>query len=223
MNPTVVAIVPAYNEGERIGRTIGALLRTGRVVRVLVVDDGSADDTAERALRAGAEVLRLPRNRGKSVALAAGVSASPEEVFLFVDADLGDSAERVTDLLDPVLAGQADMAIAAWPAAGREGGFGIVRRFSAWLVRLFTGKHIANPLSGQRALIRPVWQCWRGSVGYGFEVALTIDALRAGWRVAEVPLPLSHRALGRSLPGFLHRARQLCHILYTVVARCLPW
>ena len=144
MNPTVVAIVPATTKASGLTDGRGAA-GTGRV-RVLVVDDGSADDTAERALRAGAEVLRLPRNRGKSVALAAGVSASPEEVFLFVDADLGDSAERVTDLLDPVLAGQADMAIAAWPAAGREGGFGIVRCFSAWLVRLFTGKHIANPL-----------------------------------------------------------------------------
>lgn len=223
MKDAVVAIVPAYNEADRIEATVRALLGTGQFSRVLVVDDGSSDDTSDRAQGAGADVLRLDSNRGKSAALAEGVQATFEPILLFVDADLGETARLTAQLLEPVLAGQADMAVAAWPAAGREGGFGLVRRFSAWLIRRATGQHIANPLSGQRALRRTVWHCWRGSVGYGFEVALTLDALQAGLRVVEVPLALSHRTYGRSLQGFFHRGKQLFHILCTVARRYVPW
>lgn len=223
MTDSVVAIIPAYNEEERIETTVRSLLATQRVGRVLVVDDGSTDGTADRAQQAGATVLRLPQNQGKSTALAEGVRASTEHVLLFVDADLKETAGLATELLGPILAGTADMAIAAWPRAGKGGGFGLVRRLSAWLIRVATGQRMDSPLSGQRALTRAVWQSWRGSRGYGFEVALTIDALHAGFKVVELPLPLTHRSLGRSLRGFLHRGRQLCHIVLTVARRCLPW
>lgn len=220
MGPDVVAIVPAYNEADRIQATVHSLLTTGLVHRVLVVDDGSADETAERAHQAGAAVHRLSRNGGKTRALQVGVDQSTEDVLLFVDADLAETAGRTTELLPPVMDGWADMTIAGWPSAGGEGGFGLVKRMSQWFIHRLTGCRINNPLSGQRAMHRSVWTCWRGSVGYGFEVAFTIDALRAGKRIAEVSLPLSHRHMGRSLKGFMHRGRQLYHIVLAVGRRC---
>lgn len=220
MHHSVVAIVPAYNEGDRIEATVRSLQTTGRVDTVLVVDDGSCDQTAEKARAAGAMVLRLDVNGGKTRALDHGVRHSDHPVLLLVDADLGETAGLTTQLLEPIVTGTADMAIAAWPSAGGAGGFGIIKRVSTWMIRLVTGRTIHNPLSGQRAMSREVWACWRGSIGYGFEVALTIDALRAGKRVVEIPLHLTHRHMGRSWAGFVHRGRQLCHILLTVGRRC---
>lgn len=219
MSDNVVAVIPAHNESDRIEATVRALVTSGRVDRVIVVDDGSSDDTSERARQAGADVLVLTQNVGKTKALCHGVEHARARVLLLVDADLGDTARHTLELLDPVLADTADMTIAAFPHAGRAGGFGVVKGLASWLIRRLTGATIRNPLSGQRALGREVWECWRGSVGYGFEVALTIDALRAKKRVMEIPLPLSHRHMGRSLRGFMHRARQLMHILLTVGRR----
>lgn len=217
--PSVAAVIPAHNEADAVGATVGALLATGRLGRVVVVDDGSTDGTAQAARAAGAEVLTLPRNVGKAEALRRGVARAAADLLLLVDADLGASAAHTVRLLDPVLSGEADMAVAGFPSAGRQGGFGLVKRFAGWWIWALTGRRVRHPLSGQRALRRDVWELCRGSVGYGFEVALTIDALRAGRRIVEVPLPLTHRHMGRGLRGFAHRFRQLVHILLTVVRR----
>src|SRR5688572_9022067 len=119
----IVAIVPAKDRVDSVGATVRALRSLDRVDRVLVVDDGLVDVTADAARAAGAEVLRLPVNRGKSAAVAAGVDACPEaEVFLLVDADVGATATAAACLLDPVLDGRADLVVGVMPAAERRGG-----------------------------------------------------------------------------------------------------
>ena len=121
----VVAIVPALNRGDSVAATVRALRELDRVGRVVVVDDGSSDDTATVAQAAGADVVQLARNRGKGAAVAAGVAAAPEaDVILLIDADLAATAGAVDRLLDPVLAGEADLAIGVLPPAGSRGGFG---------------------------------------------------------------------------------------------------
>src|SRR5688572_222375 len=95
--PAVSAVIPAYNEADRIGATVGALIaalstRFPDQFEVLVVDDGSRDDTASRAEKAGARVVRLPRNGGKGAALAAGFAEARGRTLLMLDADLGESA-----------------------------------------------------------------------------------------------------------------------------------
>ena len=91
--PVVVAIVAARNEEAAIGATVASLFGLAEVDRVLVVDDGSRDATADEARAAGATVLRLPRNRGKGAAVRAGVDVTPEAgVYLLVDGDVGATA-----------------------------------------------------------------------------------------------------------------------------------
>jgi hypothetical protein len=215
----VLALVAAKDEAERVGATVRALRRLPGVAEVLVVSDGSADATADRALEAGAHCLDLPRNIGKGGALNAGLAAlmgrvaerlSPEPaVLLLADADLADTAARLDRLLDPVLAGEADLAIADLPAQRGAGGFGVAMGLARRGMARATGRTMAEPLSGQRAVR---WEALPALLpfapGFGVEVAMTIDALRAGLRVVEIEVDLHHNPTGKDLSGLLHRARQ---------------
>ena len=205
----VVALIPAFNCADRIASTAAAARSIAGVTRVLVVDDGSRDDTAARALDAGVEVLSLPANRGKGAAVAAGVAASPDaDVFLLVDADLAETAVETARLLPPVLDGDADLAIAVLPDAAGRGGIGLVRDVAARGIRRACGWETAAPISGQRAVRAHLLRGLTDADRFGLEVATTIDAVRAGARVVEIEAPIEHRHTGRSLRGFSHRARQ---------------
>lgn len=214
-----LALVAAYNEADRVGTTVAALLALPGVAEVLVVSDGSTDATAPRALEAGAHCLDLPRNIGKGGALNAGLAAltgrvaeglSPEPVtLLLADADLGESAAKLDALLAPVLAGEADLAIADLPPQPGAKGFGVAIGMARWGLRRIGGTTLGEPLCGQRAVR---WSALSPLVpfapGFGVEVAMTLDAWASGLRVVEVPLDLRHRPTGRNLGGIVHRGRQ---------------
>jgi hypothetical protein len=214
-----LALVPAYNEADRIGATVAALRSLPGVAEVLVVSDGSTDATAPRALEAGAHCLDLPRKLGKGGALNAGLAAltgrvaeglSPEPVaLLLADADLGGSAAKLDALLAPVVAGEADLAIADLPPQPGAKGFGVAIGMARWGLRRIGGQTLGEPLCGQRAVR---WSALSPLVpfapGFGVEVAMTLDAWASGLRVVEVPLDLRHRPTGRTIGGIVHRGRQ---------------
>lgn len=204
----VLALVAAHDESGRIGPCVSALRRLAD--EVVVVDDGSWDRTAFEATSAGATVLRTPRRKGKGGALEGALRRlGPADVWLLADGDLGDTASNLAPLLEAVTSGQADLAIAVLPPA-RAGGFGFVKRVAAHLIRGQTGFRASEPLSGQRALTSHAMEAVRPFAGgFGVETAMTIDAVRAGLRVLEVPVDgLDHRPTYRDAAGFLHRARQ---------------
>ena len=216
---SVVALIPAHNEVERVGATVTAVRATGLVDRLLLIDDGSDDGTADAARDAGAEVLRLVRNRGKGGALQAGLdaAAADADVLVLLDADLGRSAGQLDVLVEPIIGGMADMTVAVLPRPAGSGGFGLVKALARRGVALLTGLRTEAPLSGQRALTR---RAWTAAVpfarGYGVEVALTVRVCRAGLTVIEVPTTMSHAATGRSAAGFAHRGRQFGAVLVTL-------
>jgi Glycosyl transferase family 2 len=217
--PVVLALVAARDEAERVAATVAAIRALPGVAEVLVVSDGSTDATAARALGAGAHCLDLPRNIGKGGALNAGLAAmmgrvaervSPEPVaLLLADGDLADSAARLDRVLAPVLAGDADLAIADLPPQQGAGGFGLAMGLARQGMARVTGRRLSEPLSGQRAIR---WEALPAVLpfapGFGVEVAMTMDALRAGLRVVEVEADLRHAATGKDLAGVLHRGRQ---------------
>jgi hypothetical protein len=138
------------------------------------------------------------------------------------DADLADSAALLGPLIEAVQQGRADIAIAAFPRLA-GGGFGIIKKAAARSIRATCGFDAREPLSGQRALtanalaaVRPL------TPGFGLEVGMTIDAIRAGLRVVEIPIEgLTHRPTGRGPRGFAHRARQGVDIVGAVLTRVL--
>jgi len=224
----VAVVIPARNEADRIEATVTAALGLPKAGLVLVVDDGSTDDTAARAAQAGAAVMRHARNRGKGAAMETGAEAvrlldrdEPEpRHLLFLDADLGESAGRAGPLAEPVLAGTADMTIAVFTNIVKLGGHGRVVKLSRAGIKRATGWEPRQPLNGQRCLTRAAFEAARPlAAGFGVETALTIDLMRKGMRVTEVEVDLAHRATGTDLRAQLHRARQLADVAWALAVR----
>lgn len=234
----VSAIIPAYNEADIVAETVHATLAIPFVSEVVVVDDGSEDDTAQVARAAGAhEVISLERNLGKGEALNRAIQFAAYDTLLLLDADLGSSATQGSELLLPVLGDSADMTVAIFDSmvennlytgqggpklSPRSGGFGIVVQTARLGIWLLTREWVRSPLAGPRALRREIVDSAGGfSPGFGVEVGLTIDALRMGYRVLEVPVQMVHRPSGRSLAGFAHRGRQMGDMLITLGRKAL--
>ncbi|GAA4879217.1 glycosyltransferase [Serinicoccus chungangensis] len=221
----VVAVVPAKDEEARIGVTLAALQRLPLVGAVVVVDDGSTDQTAHVAEWSGrVEVVRHERNRGKAAAMATGAARAqelrPGAPVLFVDADLEESAAELGPIITPVLIGQADMTIAVLPPQPGAAGLGLVVRTATSGIRRLTGWEPTQPLSGQRCLTREaLLDAMPLARGWGVEVGLTIDVIRSGRRVLEIPCEVRHRATGNDLASQAHRARQLADVSLALAER----
>jgi len=221
---STTALIPAHNEAERIGATVAGARAVPAIDRVVVIDDGSTDDTARVAEAAGAEVVRSAANRGKGGALQAGLDVIREDtdVLVLLDADLGETAGEAALLLWPVLDGQADMTIAVLPRPAGSGGIGLVKWLARWGIRTLGEYEAIAPLSGQRALSRRAWETGTPFAdGFGVEVALTVRIAQAGLTIAEVPTAMRHAATGRDLAGFVHRGRQFIAVARTLVRLAL--
>lgn len=202
----VIVVIPAWNEELRIAATVRA---AALLAPVLVVDDGSSDATAHLALEAGANVASRRSRGGKGAAMAAGIAILPPAAryVLFLDADLEDSAGNAAVLVEAVRSEVCDMAVAV-PPPQPGGGHGFVVRLAREGIRKLTGFEAAAPLSGQRCLTAEAARAVDYAPRFGVEVGLTIDLLRAGYRVAEIPADLRHRVTGKGWRAQLHRARQ---------------
>jgi glycosyltransferase involved in cell wall biosynthesis len=222
----VLALVAAHDEEEAIGPTVKRLLAVPGVGEVVVVADGCSDRTAEEAAGSGAHVLVCPRRLGKGGALEGALDRLHKaDAYLLVDGDTGDTAGEAAALVEAIDPGRdgarLELAVGVLPPQA-GGGFGLVRLTSAALIRALTGFEAAAPLSGQRAMTRDaLWACRPLAEGFGVETAMTIDAVRLGFRVGEVPVRMRHRPTGRSVQGFAHRGRQALDILRAALPRAL--
>ncbi len=134
----VIAIIPAYNEEKTIGVVLSVLKEVPLVNEIIVVSDGSTDNTVKVARSYNVEVVELSENRGKGGALKAGFNIFPADIVLFLDADLlGLNPQHVHNLLSPVINEEADMTI------------GI---FEKGRITTDLAQKMAPQLSGQRAL-----------------------------------------------------------------------
>lgn len=209
-----------------MGETVRALRGALPGAAIWVADDASTDGTAELAMAAGAQVVSRGRPHGKGANMTAaceaalggdsggvphsgGTADSAPAVVLLCDGDLGESAAGLAALVDAVERGECDLAVAAF-SRRVGGGFGIALGFARWAIRRRCGMETEASISGQRAMrVEALREVLPFAPGYGMEIGMTVDAVRAGHRLREYELDLSHRATGRDAVGFLHRARQL--------------
>ncbi|MCB0876240.1 MAG: glycosyltransferase [Solirubrobacterales bacterium] len=209
-----IAIVAARDEADRIGATLRSLREASPGIGLWVADDASSDGTRDVALAAGATVIGRNRPHGKGGNVTAAATAAldgldPEATVLLCDGDLAETAGRLLPLAVAIEAGEADLAVAAFERRV-GGGLGLAKGFARDAIRRLCGLETTAPISGQRAMRAGVLaELLPLAPRYGMEIGMTVDAVRAGYRVEEIELDLAHRATGRSPAGFIHRGRQL--------------
>ncbi|MGB3914849.1 MAG: glycosyltransferase family 2 protein [Dethiobacteria bacterium] len=202
----VAAIVPAYNEEKTIGAVLEVLTKCRLINEVIVVSDGSTDDTVKIALQFdGVQVVELPENRGKGGAMKAGLEQTAAEIVLFLDADLiGLTEDHVNALLQPVLENQALMSLGV---------------FEKGRIATDLAQKVAPYLSGQRALQRDLLSDLSDLdlTRFGVEVALHRYMEENKIPVALVNLPdLSHLMKEEKLglwKGLAARGKMYCEII----------
>ncbi|MDD3024820.1 MAG: glycosyltransferase family 2 protein, partial [Syntrophomonadaceae bacterium] len=181
---------------------------------IIVVNDGSSDNTAELARAEGVFLLDIKQNCGKGGAMNAALPHIDTDIIVFLDADLGESAKQADLLIKPVMDGKADLCIAAFPPPRKKGGLGLVKGTAARALAKAGNMKSTAPLSGQRAMTRAVLQAVTPfNEGYGVELGMSIIALKNGFRIMEVPTTMSHKETGRDYKGFVHRGKQFVDVL----------
>jgi glycosyltransferase involved in cell wall biosynthesis len=180
-NNDIAAIIPAYNEGTTISDVLSILRQAACLKEIIVINDGSTDNTLEvvrctAALEPRLRVVNLQPNQGKGQALKAGFQSVNTPLFLMLDADLRNlRTEHIDQLVEPVISGQLAMTVGVF----RGGKF--ATDLAHWLTPW---------LSGQRCLRRELVQQipTEASKGYGFETALTLTAQMGRWSYRYIPM-----------------------------------
>ncbi len=202
----VVLVIPAYNEADNIGRVLDGIPQRvcGLETTALVVDDGSADETAARAREHGAEVVSHPVNRGQGAAMRTGyavVADSAAEVVVAMDADGQHQADEIERLVEPVLSGTADLANGSRVLGHAERvhvsrDLGI--SFFARVISLLTRTRVTDPANGFRAMRASVLRSIVLEQDQFHNSEFLIEASRHGVRTVEVPVTVKHRLSGAS-------------------------
>jgi len=194
-------VIPALNEAESLPAVFADLTPD---LRVVVVDNGSEDDTARVAASLGAEVVHEAR-RGYGTAVLSGMRHlihTPPEVLVILDADHADPPERIPELVRPILQDRADMVLSDRSLTAEPGALTSTQRFGNWLatelIAATVGRryHDMGPFRALRwtSLIAldmqdPTW---------GWNVEMQMKAVHHGLRIVELPLPYRRRHKGRS-------------------------
>jgi glycosyltransferase involved in cell wall biosynthesis len=201
-----VAIVPAFNEEASIAGVVGELLAYDPGLRVVVVDDGSTDRTAEVARASGAKVLSLPFNLGIGGAVQTGFRYAWEQGFdvaVRADGDGQHDPAELDAILRPVLADEADVAVGSRFIGGegyrssRSRRVGI--RLLAWIVSALTRQRITDPTSGFQAANRLGIRLFAADYPHDYpEAEATVMVFKHRLRLQEVPVKMRARETGRS-------------------------
>jgi glycosyltransferase involved in cell wall biosynthesis len=207
---SVAAIVPAYNEEQTIGDVVQALLSCPVIDEIIVVSDGSTDNTVQVASSYPVKVVELPRNVGKGGTMKAGSSHTTCSVLLFVDADLvGLQRSHIDALVEPVLSGRTSMSIGV---------------FSEGRVTTDLAQKIAPSLSGQRAVRKELFDAVPKleDSRFGVEVALTQCAERHGVEVVRVALPYVSQVTKEEKRGLIPGLQARMEMYRDIVRSMLP-
>jgi len=200
----VSVIIPALNEEEPIAGVVREVAATKIPADIIVVDNGSADRTAERARDAGARVVSEPVP-GYGRACMAGIRAlSPEsDIIVFLDGDGSDCPELINQLVDPIAAGTHDFVIGSRTRGQRESGSMnfqqiVAGRIAGWILRLLYGVRYTD-MCPFRAIRRDALEkLGMREQTYGWNLEMQMKAARGGLRILEIPVNHRRRAGGES-------------------------
>ena len=226
----LVAIVPAWNESGAIGKVVDEIKGFGAAIDVVVIDDCSTDDTARVAESHGATVLRLPFNVGIGGAVQTGFRYALEQGYEFavrLDGDGQHAASEIPKILDPVVAGDADLVIGSRfvdpggvyrPPFARRIGIGVFAR----LVSILGGQRVTDTTSGFVALDRVGIGLFASDFPHDYpEVEATLVALRSGLRVTQVQVDMRERTTGSSSITFVRSLYYIVKVMLSLLVASL--
>lgn len=196
---SVSVVIPAKNEAVSIGELVRNLVQAPRIGEVIVVDDGSTDNTADVAARQGARVISNPYSKGNGAAVKMGARHAKGEVIVFMDADGQHRFEDVPVLLDELDKGY-DMVIGARQRGSQASwGRGIANKLYNQLATYMTGRKIEDLTSGFRAVRSAKFREFLYLLpnGFSYPTTSTMAFFRAGYSVAYIPIH-SPRRVGKS-------------------------
>jgi glycosyltransferase involved in cell wall biosynthesis len=196
----ISVVIPTLNEEDAIGEVVGAV-PADRVHEIIVVDNGSTDNTRKNATIAGARVV-LESRRGYGAACLAGAKAAAADIIVFLDGDRSDDPAQLETIAGPVVADRADLVIGsrlkgvlakgAMPLHGRLG-----NRFMVSLLRLLYGVEITDIGSFRAIKAQTLFDLNMEQMTYGWPVEMVVKAARKGLRLQSVPIHYRKR-IGRS-------------------------
>jgi glycosyltransferase involved in cell wall biosynthesis len=208
----VIVFLPAYNEEESIGPVIKGIPREFHEqvdVKVLVIDDGSKDKTVSEAKKAGADyIVSFEKNRGLGAAVRAGLKESfalGADIAVMIDADGEYPSNEIPELLEPIFKGEADYTMGS-RFKGTIKGMKIHRRLGNYvftaLQSILLKKWIYDGQSGMRAFTRQALEHSEIIHDYNYAQVLTLNLVRKGFRVKEIPINYRVRSTGESFITF---------------------
>lgn len=232
MLPEFSVVIPAFNEADRIGQTLSATIRylemESRGSEIVVVDDGSTDETSEVAADVFAahrhilaRTLKLGQNRGKGAAVREGLLAAAKPIAVFFDADLATPIEELPKIVEPVAQGEVDIAFGSraldrgligrhQPARREQAG-----RVYNLLVRLSTGLPYWDTQCGFKAFCLETCRTILHEAridGFGFDVELLFLARMAHLSLREIPVRWNHVG-GSKVSFFRDSLRMLAEVV----------
>jgi glycosyltransferase involved in cell wall biosynthesis len=220
-----VAIVPAFNEEGSIGAVIAEIRAADPDLAIVVIDDGSRDRTVEIATAQGAHVVSLPFNLGIGGAVQTGYRYAHEngfELALRVDGDGQHDPGQLAVLAEPVVAGEADVAVGTRFVGGEGYRSSRSRRFAirvlAWTVSALVGQRVSDPTSGFQVANRRVIALFAADFPHDYpEVEATVLLAKHGLRRVEVPVVMRERLAGRSSIGAVSSVYYMVKVMLAVL------
>jgi len=206
-NLAISVIIPAYNEDKTIGDTISNTISTMESLampyEIIIVDDGSTDNTRRIASRYKATVLSNGRNRGKGYALRKGFRYATGDIVVTVDSDGAHRPKEIPDLIHPLFNGVDIVAGSRFLGYNGKNSTTRLKRLGNSLfnitIRILTGKQITDSQTGFRAFKKEVLQKTKlESIGYEIETEITVKGLKNGFTYQETPISCSKRKYNAS-------------------------
>lgn len=225
----ILVIIPAYNEAESIEGVISDVRKELPDAAIIVINDGSRDDTGSIAKRLGVVVADMPYNMGIGAAMQTGyryASLHNYDIAVQVDADGQHPADQINYLLCPIVEGKADMAIGSrfigegeyQPSLARNIGMKVF----SFVVSLITGQKLTDTTSGFRAVNKRVIMFFAENYPYDYpEVEALVLLHKAGFSIMETSVKMKARAAGKSSITPLHAGYYMIKVLLAILVDVL--
>jgi glycosyltransferase involved in cell wall biosynthesis len=221
----ISVVIPTFNEEQAIGDVVRAV-PVERVHEIIVVDNGSSDDTAQRASAAGARVIQEPRPGYGSACLAGANAAAEADVIVFLDGDRSDDPKQLPAIAGPVLNNRADLVIGsritgvlekgAMPLHGRLG-----NRFIAFLLRLLYGAAITDIGSFRAIKAQTLRDLNMEQMTFGWPVEMVVKAARSGLKIQSVPINYRKRIGESKVTGTVRGSILAAYYMFMVPMKYL--